>query len=74
MTGNPAALASALMKVSDGLVAIPQQATCARPPLRDAFHLLPVARRAPVQAAADASAARARIARLERLERTLQHG
>ena len=57
MTGNPAALASALMKVSDGLVAIPQtrpargrrratRSTCCPPRASDA-----------VQPAADASAA-----------------
>ena len=43
MTGNPAALASALIKVSEGLVAIPQRDLRAAA-VRDAFHLLPAAR------------------------------
>ena len=43
MTGNPAALASALIKVSDGLVAIPK-ADLRAASVHDAFHLLPAAR------------------------------
>ena len=71
MTGNPAALASALMKVSDGLVATPDGRPAGRgrarllPPVPDgaahAFGLPPT--HPPL---------RARIERLERLERALQ--
>ena len=43
LTGSPAALASALMKVSDGLVAIPKR-DLREASVHDAFHLLPAAR------------------------------
>ena len=43
LTGSPAALASALMKVSEGLVAIPAR-DLREVAAHDAFHLLPVAR------------------------------
>ena len=46
MTGNPAALASALMKVSAGLVATPT-ADLRAAAVHDAFHLLPTAREQP---------------------------
>jgi heat shock protein HtpX len=70
LTGNPAALASALMKVSDGLVAIPlhdmrEAAAC------DAFHLLPVGV-GELRLLATHPPLRARIERLERLETGLQ--
>jgi heat shock protein HtpX len=74
LTGHPAALASALMKVSEGLVAIPSEDLRAAA-ARDAFHLLPVgarerAGRLPLPATHPSL--RARIARLERMEATLQ--
>jgi heat shock protein HtpX len=75
LTGNPAALASALMAVSDGLAALPDRDLRAVA-ARDAFHLLPVARGGrgdwtpPLPATHPAL--RARIARLERLEARLQ--
>ena len=43
LTGNPAALASALMKVADGVAALPAKDLRAVA-ARDPFHLLPVAR------------------------------
>src|SRR6478735_3124344 len=72
ITGNPAALASALIKVSDGLVAMPR-ADLRAASLHDAFHLLPVAREKGYGLSATHPPLRARIERLERLERTLQH-
>jgi heat shock protein HtpX len=65
LTGSAAALASALMKVSDGIGAIPARDLRAAA-ARDAFHFLPVG--------ADNThpTLQARIARLERLERALQ--
>ena len=57
MTGNPAALASALMKVSEGLVAIPQKDLRAAA-VGDAFHLLPARDAQQFMLPADASAAR----------------
>jgi heat shock protein HtpX len=72
MTGRPAALASALMKVSEGLVAIPSKDLRAVAG-RDAFHLLAVGDRGsslPLPATHPPLAAR--IARLERQEATLQ--
>jgi heat shock protein HtpX len=70
LTGSPAALASALIKVSDGLV------TIASKDLRvagvsDAFHLLPARDRA-FMLPATHPPLRARIERLEKLERELQ--
>jgi heat shock protein HtpX len=73
LTGGAAALASALMKVSDGIGAIPARDLRAAG-VRDAFHLLPVARgeRDRMRLPATHPPLQARIARLERLERTLQ--
>jgi len=75
LTGNPAALASALIAVSEGLAALPDRdlRTVAA---RDAFHLLPVTRETsrdhlPPLPATHPSL-KARIARLERLEARLQ--
>ena len=72
LTGNPAALAAALMKVSDGLVATPKadlreprprstRSICCRPPTERRFGLPPT--HPPL---------RARVERLQRLERALQ--
>jgi heat shock protein HtpX len=72
MTGNPAALASALIKVSDGLVAIPK-ADLRAASVHDAFHLLPAARENHFALPPTHPPLRARIERLERLERVLQH-
>jgi heat shock protein HtpX len=76
LTGNPAALASALIKVSDGVAALPPtdlRAVAARDP----FHLLPVARdegdRLMRALPSSHPSLQARIARLERLEAGLQH-
>ena len=71
LTGNPAALASALMKVSEGLVAIPQRDLRAAS-VGDAFHLLPAARENSFGLPATHPPLPARIERLERLERALQ--
>jgi heat shock protein HtpX len=75
LTGSPAALASALIKVSDGLVAIPRKDLRAAA-LHDAFHLLPAARENAYGLPDTHPPLRARIERLERLERALQtrHG
>jgi heat shock protein HtpX len=70
LTGNPAALASALMKVSDGVVAVPSRDLRAVA-ARDPFHLLPVAEVRNALLATHPSLA-ARIARLERLEERVQ--
>lgn len=71
MTGNPAALATALMKVSEGLVAIPAKdlraATAADP-----LHLLPARDQRQFMLPPTHPPLEARIARLERLERGLQ--
>ena len=71
LTGNPAALASALTKVSDGLVAIPARDLRSAAAM-DAFHLLPVARGREYRLPATHPPLRARIERLQRLEATLQ--
>ena len=70
LTGNAAALASALMKVSEGVVAVPTR-DLRVVAARDPFHLLPVAR---VRHAllATPPPLPARIARLERLESRVQ--
>jgi heat shock protein HtpX len=70
LTGNPAALASALMKVSEGVVAVPTRDLRAVA-ARDPFHLLPVAETRNALLATHPSL-EARIARLERLESRLQ--
>jgi heat shock protein HtpX len=66
LTGNPAALASALMKVSDGLVAIPRR-DMREAAARDAFHLVPVGLKEH-RLLATHPPLRARIERLQRLE------
>jgi heat shock protein HtpX len=82
LTGSAAALASALMKVSDGIAAIPAQDLRVAS-ARDAFHLLPVARarddddddgdaEPPKGLLATHPSLQARIARLEKLERAIQ--
>jgi heat shock protein HtpX len=71
ITGSPAALASALMKVSDGLVAMPKR-DLREASLHDAFHLLPAARESAYGLPSTHPPLRARIERLERLERALQ--
>jgi heat shock protein HtpX len=71
LTGNPAALASALTKVSDGLVAIPARDLRAVA-ARDAFHLLPVVPRGEYRLPATHPPLKARIDRLHRLEAALQ--
>jgi heat shock protein HtpX len=71
LTGNPAALASALTKVSDGLVAIPARDLRAAAAM-DAFHLLPVAPEGEYGLPATHPPLRARIERLQRLEAALQ--
>jgi heat shock protein HtpX len=75
LTGNPAALASALMAVSDGLAQMPARDLRAAE-ARDAFHLLPVTRRRPGEKMPPLPAThpslKARIARLEKLEARLQ--
>jgi heat shock protein HtpX len=73
LTGSGAALASALVKVSDGLVSIPSRDLRAAAAL-DAFHLLPVARtdRDRLRLPATHPSLQARIERLQRLERALQ--
>ena len=70
LTGSPAALASALMKVSEGLVAMPRR-DLREAALHDAFHLLPVSRDASFGLPAPHPPLKARIERLERLERAL---
>jgi heat shock protein HtpX len=70
LTGSPAALASALIKVSDGLVTIGAKDLRVAA-VSDAFHLLPARHRA-FMLPATHPPLRARIERLERLERSLQ--
>jgi heat shock protein HtpX len=70
LTGNPAALASALMKVSDGLGAIPRKDLRAAA-ARDGFHLLPTGERENWLPGTHPSL-KARIDRLQRLESGLQ--
>jgi heat shock protein HtpX len=69
VTGNPAVLATALMKVSDGVHALPTRDLRVAA-ARDAFHLLPVARERALTATHPSL--KARIARLERMEARLQ--
>jgi heat shock protein HtpX len=73
LTGSAAALASALMKVSEGISAIPEQDLRVAS-ARDAFHLLPVARDGEDRFHLPAThpSLQARIARLEKLEHALQ--
>lgn len=72
LTGNPAALASALTKVSAGLVAIPAK-DLREAATRDAFHLLPAGKgKSRIPLPASHPPLRARIARLERLEAHFQ--
>jgi heat shock protein HtpX len=73
LTGSAAALASALMKVSEGISAIPEK-DLRLEAARDAFHLLPVARDGEDRYHLPAThpSLQARIARLEKLEHALQ--
>lgn len=72
LTGNPAALASALTKVSDGLIGIPAKDLRVAA-ARDAFHLLPAGReKSRIPLPASHPPLRARIARLEQMEARLQ--
>ncbi len=73
LTGSPAALASALIKVSDGIVGIPKRDLRAAA-VADAFHLLPVADDSGSLLPNTHPPLQSRIDRLERLERKLQHG
>jgi heat shock protein HtpX len=73
MTGSPAALASALMKVSEGIGAIPRR-DFRTAGVSDAFHLLPLATDDQFGLPATHPPLEARIARLEKLERALQAG
>lgn len=69
LTGNPAALASALMAVSDGVRKLPSR-DLRDAVARDPFHLLPVGTARGLLASHPSL--EARIARLERLESRLQ--
>ena len=71
LTGSPAALASALIKVSDGIVGIPKR-DLRSAAVVDAFHLLPVADDSDSMLPATHPPLKARIERLERLEAKLQ--
>jgi heat shock protein HtpX len=73
LTGSAASLASALMKVSEGIGAIPAQDLRVAS-ARDAFHLLPVARDGEDRYHLPAThpSLESRIARLEKLEQALQ--
>ena len=69
LTGNPAALATALMKVSEGLGRDPEARPARRRRSGDAFHLLPARAERRVHAAARRTRRlQARIERLQRLE------
>jgi heat shock protein HtpX len=70
LTGNPAGLASALVKVSDGLVAIPER-DLREAAARDAFHLLPTGKAKGPPLPDTHPSLRARIERLQRLEAKL---
>jgi heat shock protein HtpX len=74
LTGSAAALASALMKVSEGISAIPEK-DLRLEAARDTFHLLPVARHGDDRYHLPAThpSLEARIARLEKLEHALQN-
>lgn len=72
LTGNPSALATALMKVSEGMVAIPKQ-DLRRAAVVDAFHLLPARSENAFMLPATHPPLQARIERLQRLETALQH-
>ena len=69
LTGNPAALASALMKVSDDVRKLPSR-DLREAVARDPFHLLPVGKTRGLLTSHPSL--EARIARLERLEARLQ--
>jgi heat shock protein HtpX len=71
LTGSAAALASALMKVSEGIGAIPRRDLRAAA-VSDAFHFLPLSRDDQFGLPATHPPLEARIARLEKLERALQ--
>jgi heat shock protein HtpX len=71
LTGNPAALATALMKVSEGLVAIPKRDLRAAS-VGDPFHLLPARSSREFMLPATHPPLDARIERLQRLEAALQ--
>src|SRR4051794_8673694 len=71
LTGSPAALASALMKVSEGIGAIPRKDLRSAGVI-DAFHLLPQSADDKLRLPATHPPLQARIARLEKLERALQ--
>jgi len=73
MTGSPAALASALMKVSEGIGAIPRR-DFRTAGVSDALHFLPLSTDDQYGLPATHPPLKARIARLEKLERALQAG
>ena len=73
LTGNPAALATALTKVSNGMVAIPKSDLRAAA-VADAFHLLPTRRDNAFLLPPTHPPLTARIERLQRLETALQRG
>jgi heat shock protein HtpX len=70
LTGNPAALASALMKVSDGLIGTPKR-DLREAAVADAFHLLPTTSQRPFMLPDTHPPRAARIERLQALERSL---
>jgi heat shock protein HtpX len=71
LTGSPAALASALMKVSEGIGAIPRH-DLRKAAVSDAFHFLPLSKDDQFGLPATHPPLEARIARLEKLEAALQ--